>query len=279
MANVYTIVAELELVIFSLVTASLLIYTGVVGYQVKTRLENEQRQRRQDEIRGDNNSQTFLDNYRAFKKIVDRAVADSFAGHRGSDPAHLQPLVPATETERPAAHGSQLWCHLRGLGVRPAERQAARRLQEDLLPQISPSGERRHRTEPAADQVDSSTRRRCSRPPGADLRRQCRGRRSLLAAVVADGRCSLSADCQEQLRQGRRGSRGWALGRAPTFIITATTTSWSCRAAQPQRLLLEQRGAATAADTASMKGVRESHHFTPRRTFLPILGTGDEGHI
>ena len=70
LANVYTIVAELELVTFSLVTASLLIYTGVVGYRVKARLVKEERQLRQDELRDNNDSQTFLDNYRAFKYIA-----------------------------------------------------------------------------------------------------------------------------------------------------------------------------------------------------------------
>ena len=70
LANVYTIVGELELVTFSLVTASLLIYTGFVGYRVRAQLANHERQRCQDGIRGNNDSQTFLDNYRAFKYIM-----------------------------------------------------------------------------------------------------------------------------------------------------------------------------------------------------------------
>ena len=70
LANVLTIFGELEMVTFSLVTASLLIYTGVVGYRVKARLMKEGRQRCQDGIRGNNDSQTFLDNYRAFKNIM-----------------------------------------------------------------------------------------------------------------------------------------------------------------------------------------------------------------
>ena len=70
MANVYTIFAELEMVIFSLVTASLLIFTGVVGYRVKARLVKEERQRHQDGTTGDSCTQAFLDNYRAFKNIM-----------------------------------------------------------------------------------------------------------------------------------------------------------------------------------------------------------------
>ena len=70
MANVYTIFGELEMVTFSLVTASLLIYTGVVGYRVKARLVKEQRQRHQDGTTGDSYTQTFLDNYRASKNIM-----------------------------------------------------------------------------------------------------------------------------------------------------------------------------------------------------------------
>ena len=68
--NVYTIVVEVEMVTFSLVTASLLVYTGVVGHRRKARLMTEERQRRQDGIRGNNDNQTFLDNYRAFKYIM-----------------------------------------------------------------------------------------------------------------------------------------------------------------------------------------------------------------
>ena len=69
--NIPTIVIELEMVTFSLVTASLLIYTGVVGYRIKTRLAKEERQLRQDGIIiGGSDNQVFLDNYRAFKNIM-----------------------------------------------------------------------------------------------------------------------------------------------------------------------------------------------------------------
>ena len=59
LANVYTIVGELEMVTFSLITASLLIYTGVVGHRFKARMVEEERQRRHDELRDNNDNQTF----------------------------------------------------------------------------------------------------------------------------------------------------------------------------------------------------------------------------
>ena len=70
LANVYTIFVELEMVTFSLVTASLLIYTGVVGHRFKVRLLKEGRQFRQNGLRGSNDNPKFLDNYRAFKNIM-----------------------------------------------------------------------------------------------------------------------------------------------------------------------------------------------------------------
>ena len=69
-ANVFTIFFELEMVTFSLVTASLLIYTGVIGYRVKAQLVEEERQLRQDGSGGNSDNQSFLDNYRAFKYIM-----------------------------------------------------------------------------------------------------------------------------------------------------------------------------------------------------------------
>ena len=66
--NVHTIVAEIETVTFSLVTASLLVYTGVVGYRIKARLK--ERQLLQNAITGNNDNQIFFDNYRAFTKIM-----------------------------------------------------------------------------------------------------------------------------------------------------------------------------------------------------------------
>ena len=67
-ANVYTIVTELEVVTVSFVTAGLLVYTGVIGYRVKARLRREEHQQRQDGLSDDN--QNFLANYRAFKHII-----------------------------------------------------------------------------------------------------------------------------------------------------------------------------------------------------------------
>ena len=65
--NVYTIVVEVQTVTFSLVTASLLIYTGVIGHRLKARLVKKQHQ---DRAREHGDTQTFLNNYRAFKYIM-----------------------------------------------------------------------------------------------------------------------------------------------------------------------------------------------------------------
>ena len=70
LANVFTIVVELETVIISLVSASFLVYTRVVGYRVKAQVMKEERQLRQEGIIIGNDNQTFLDNYRAFKNIM-----------------------------------------------------------------------------------------------------------------------------------------------------------------------------------------------------------------
>ena len=70
LANVYTIVGELGLFTFSLVTASLLIYTGALGHRRKVRLMKEERQLRRDGIKVDSENQTFFENYRAFKMIL-----------------------------------------------------------------------------------------------------------------------------------------------------------------------------------------------------------------
>ena len=71
LANVYAIVAELELMAFSFVTASLFVYTGVVGHRTKRRLVRhaQQMQHNATAAAGGENS-AFLNNYRAFKKIV-----------------------------------------------------------------------------------------------------------------------------------------------------------------------------------------------------------------
>ena len=70
MANVWTFVGELELVSFSLVTATFLVYTGVVGYRMKTRLVREEQQLRQNGVSSGEDNQTFFENYRAFKNIL-----------------------------------------------------------------------------------------------------------------------------------------------------------------------------------------------------------------
>ena len=70
LANIYAIVVELEMMMFSFVTASLLIYTGVVGYRIKRRLLSEDRQPQQDGNSSGDYSQTFFGNYRAFKYIM-----------------------------------------------------------------------------------------------------------------------------------------------------------------------------------------------------------------
>ena len=70
MANVLTIVFELEMVTFSLVTASLLVYTGVVGYRFKARLVRRERQLQNNGVNSGEDNQTFFENYRAFKKIL-----------------------------------------------------------------------------------------------------------------------------------------------------------------------------------------------------------------
>ena len=70
LANIYTIVVELEMMTFSFVTASLLICTGVVGYRIKTQLLREERQLNQDGNNSSDYSQTFFGNYRAFKYIM-----------------------------------------------------------------------------------------------------------------------------------------------------------------------------------------------------------------
>ena len=42
------------------------------------------------------------------------------SGHRGAEPANLEPLVPAADAERPATSAASAGLHLRGLGVRIA---------------------------------------------------------------------------------------------------------------------------------------------------------------
>ena len=59
---------ELQLLIFSLVTAGLFIYTGVVGHRYAVQLARQLAEQ-QNRVSGDDD-QKFSDNYRAFKKIL-----------------------------------------------------------------------------------------------------------------------------------------------------------------------------------------------------------------
>ena len=65
-----TIFIEVEMVAFSLATASLLVYTGVVGYRMKRKLMRRDREVRRNDNSGEDSNKAFLDNYRAFKKIM-----------------------------------------------------------------------------------------------------------------------------------------------------------------------------------------------------------------
>ena len=71
LANAYTIFVEVEMIRFSLVTASLLICTGVIGHRFKKRLLIMSRPLHLNGTDGGGgNNRTFLENYRAFKKIM-----------------------------------------------------------------------------------------------------------------------------------------------------------------------------------------------------------------
>ena len=61
------------------------------------------------------------------------AVADHLRGHRGAGGAACRPMVPDAAAERPPAPVAFVRVHLRGLGVRTAQRQAPGRLQEDPM--------------------------------------------------------------------------------------------------------------------------------------------------
>ena len=67
LADVFVIAYEIQVTVFSLSTASLLIYTGLVGVRVKRRVrKSQQRQRGIEDI----GNETFFDNFRAFKRIA-----------------------------------------------------------------------------------------------------------------------------------------------------------------------------------------------------------------
>ena len=65
LADKVVIAEEVQILTLSLATAGLLVYTGVVGYRTAARLTQERRNRAHDL-----GHQRFLNNYRAFKKIV-----------------------------------------------------------------------------------------------------------------------------------------------------------------------------------------------------------------
>ena len=69
LADVYTILFEFELLSLSLATAGLLTYTGVAGHRIKQELVRTQQQR-QGRLFDDPDDEKFLDNYRAFKKVM-----------------------------------------------------------------------------------------------------------------------------------------------------------------------------------------------------------------
>ena len=69
LADVYTILFEFELLSFSLATAGLLTYTGEAGHRIKQELVRTQQQR-QGRLFDDPDDEKFLDNYRAFKKVM-----------------------------------------------------------------------------------------------------------------------------------------------------------------------------------------------------------------
>ena len=65
LANVYTIVLELESAMLSLLTAGLLLYTGIIGHRTSVSIRNDQR--RLQDTAGD---QAFFEKYSAFKRIL-----------------------------------------------------------------------------------------------------------------------------------------------------------------------------------------------------------------
>ena len=71
LANVYTFFVETVVVVFSSTTACLLIYTGFIGLLFSRKLRRNRRGTHQNGMDdGINNDNSFLDNYRAFKRIM-----------------------------------------------------------------------------------------------------------------------------------------------------------------------------------------------------------------
>ena len=68
LANVYWIVYEVEVTLFSLLTAGMFVYTGVIGHRTKRALMQARRQQNGDATNDD--GQKFFENYRAFKRIL-----------------------------------------------------------------------------------------------------------------------------------------------------------------------------------------------------------------
>ena len=69
LASVYTYIAETQLVTLALTCAGLFTYTAVVGHLISRRLRRQQRQQRPGGL-GGTDDQKFLENYRAFKKVL-----------------------------------------------------------------------------------------------------------------------------------------------------------------------------------------------------------------
>ncbi|KAF0288204.1 hypothetical protein FJT64_013407 [Amphibalanus amphitrite] len=69
-ANAFTIPGEVEMVTFSLITAGMLVYTGVVGYRTNKKLMKDRQLRQGGGTGNEREHNTFLDNHRAFKSIV-----------------------------------------------------------------------------------------------------------------------------------------------------------------------------------------------------------------
>ena len=222
MANVYVIFAELEMVTFSLVTASILIYTGVVGYRVKARLVKEERQRYQDGITaGDSDNQSFFDNFRAFKYIMtvlSLTVSLDIVSPilRISSRWYPQPkLNGVLHQVRIFGFIFEGWAYgLLNAKLRVAYKKTfcrrCRRTESPVMEQNPPPN--RKTTAPPAAAV---------RPPGTALRRQCRGRGPLLAGVVA-GAASAPVLPPAEVRGDtavcrRHRFHGGSLGESPTI--------------------------------------------------------------
>ena len=207
LANVYTIVVELEMVTFSLITASLLIYTGVVGHRIKARLVKEERWLRQGRIIADINNQTFFDNYRAFKKIM--TVLSLTVS---MDLVAPLPRISSRWYPRPKINGLLHQIRLFGFifegwayGLLNAKLRAAyknafcRRSSrvENVVMEQSPPQKSRRTASPAAATAASAA-------AGADVCRKCRRRRALLTSVFRRYGVGFSKSAKMRQSNGKR---------------------------------------------------------------------------